>query len=289
MDERLQAATLRLLRARPTAWRAAGAGYTHNERWVVDLEDASSAFVKAAVDEMTAEWLRAEHRVYAALAAGFLPRLLGWEDGDLPVLVLEDLSGADWPPPWTRERVDAVLATLRQVAETPPPPGLASLEDCREEVAGWREVERDPTALLALGVCSGEWLDGALPALLAAEDACVLGGEALLHLDVRSDNICFREGRALLVDWSWAVRGNPVLDLAAWLPSLEAEGGPPPEALLPGEPGAAAFMSGFFAARAGLPPIPTAPHVREVQLAQLRTALPWAARALGLPPSQASR
>ncbi|MGH3031166.1 MAG: hypothetical protein ACRDNE_10445 [Gaiellaceae bacterium] len=77
--------------------------------------------------------------------------------------------------------------------------------------------------------------------------------------------------------------------MAAWLPSLEAEGGPPPEALLPEAPEAAAFMSGFFAARAGLPPIPTAPHVREIQLAQLLTALPWAARALGLPPPQASR
>ncbi|HYY74719.1 MAG TPA: hypothetical protein VE644_00190 [Gaiellaceae bacterium] len=289
MDERLQAATLRLLGARPTAWRAAGGGYTHNERWVVDLEDARTVFVKAAVDEMTAEWLRAEHAVYAALAAGYLPRLLAWEDEELPVLVLEDLSGADWPPPWTRERVDAVLATLRDVAETPPPPGLASLEDLRKELAGWREVEREPTPLLALGVCSREWLDGALPALVAAEDVCRLEGEALLHLDVRSDNICFREGRALLVDWSWAVRGNPVLDLAAWLPSLEAEGGPPPEAVLPEAPEAAAFMSGFFAARAGLPRIPTAPHVREVQLAQLRTALPWAARALGLPEPRGSR
>lgn len=289
MDERLQAATRRLLHARPTAWQAAGAGYTHNECWVVDLEDGRSAFVKAAVDEMTADWLRAEHRVYAAVAAGFLPRLLGWEDGELPVLVLEDLSGADWPPPWTEGRVGAVLATLREVADTPPPPGLASLEDLRGELAGWREVERDPSPLLALGICSHEWLGGALPDLLAAEEACVLRGEELLHLDVRSDNICFREGRALLVDWSWAVRGNPVLDLAAWLPSLQAEGGPPPEALLPAEPGAAAFMSGFFAARAGLPRIPTAPNVREVQLAQLRTALPWAARALGLPEPRGSR
>jgi aminoglycoside phosphotransferase (APT) family kinase protein len=274
---------------RPTAWRAAGAGYTHNERWVVELEDGRSAFVKAAVDEMTAEWLRAEQRVYAAITAEFLPRLLGWEDGELPVLLLEDLSGAEWPPPWTRQRVGAVRATLREVAETPPPPGLPSLEEQREELAGWREVERDPAALLALGVCSREWLDEALPALLAAEDACVLEGEALLHLDVRSDNICFREGRALLVDWSWAVRGNPVFDLAAWLPSLEAEGGSPPEALLPEAPEAAAFMSGFFAARAGLPRIPTAPHVREIQLAQLRTALPWAARALGLAEPRGSR
>ena len=43
-------------------------------------------------------------------------------------------------------------------------------------------------------------------------------------------------------------------------------------------------MSGYFAARAGLPVIPNAPRVRAVQLAQLRTALPWAQRALGLPP-----
>lgn len=284
MDERLQAATHGLLGARPTAWRTATAGYTRNERWVVGLADGRSVFVKAAVDEMTAEWLRAEQRIYAAVSAEFLPRPLGWEAGDLPVLVLEDLSGADWPPPWTPERVEAVLGTLREVAQTPPPHGLASLEDAREELTGWRKVERDPTALLALGVCSREWLERTLPILLAAEDACPLAGDALIHLDVRSDNISFREGRAVLVDWSWAVRGNAVMDVAAWLPSLEAEGGPPPEAILPEAPEAAAFMSGFFAARAGLPPIPTAPHVRAVQLAQLRTALPWAARALGLRP-----
>jgi aminoglycoside phosphotransferase (APT) family kinase protein len=83
-----------------------------------------------------------------------------------------------------------------------------------------------------------------------------------LELDVRSDNICFHHGRALLVDWNGAVRGNRVMDVAAWLPSLHAEGGPPPEAVLPEAPEAAAFMCRFFAARAGLPSIPTAPRVR---------------------------
>ena len=34
----------------------------------------------------------------------------------------------------------------------------------------------------------------------------------------------------------------------------------------------------------GIPPIPQAPRVRDVRLSQLRAALPWAARALGLPP-----
>ena len=78
------------------------------------------------------------------------------------------------------------------------------------------------------------------------------------------------------------------MDVAAWLPSLHAEGGPPPDAVLPDAPEAASFMCSFFAARAGLPSIPTAPRVRAVQLAQLRTALPWPARALGLRPPDAS-
>ena len=52
-------------------------------------------------------------------------------------------------------------------------------------------------------------------------------GEAFLHLDVRSDNICIADGRAVLVDWNWASLGNPRVDLAFWLPSLSHEGGPP--------------------------------------------------------------
>lgn len=45
----------------------------------------------------------------------------------------------------------------------------------------------------------------------------------------------------------------------------------------------AAMLAGVWAATAGLPPPPTAPNVRAAQLTQLRTALPWAARELGLP------
>ncbi|HEV2472315.1 MAG TPA: hypothetical protein VGS41_06605 [Chthonomonadales bacterium] len=62
------------------------------------------------------------------------------------------------------------------------------------------------------------------------------------------------------------------------------EGGPAPENLLPDAPEIAAWVSGDFAARAGLPGIPDAPRVRGVQLLQLREALPWAARACGLSP-----
>ena len=88
------------------------------------------------------------------------------------------------------------------------------------------------------------------------------------------------------MDWNLAVLAHPDLDIAFWLPSLHAEGGPAPEAILPaaGPLRSAAAGSGFFAERAGKPPIPSAPELRQVQRRQLRTALPWAARALGLVP-----
>ena len=92
------------------------------------------------------------------------------------------------------------------------------------------------------------------------------------------------DGRAIVIDWNHATVANPDVDLAFWLPSLHAEGGPPPEAVLPDAPGLAAWVAGYFCANAGEPPVPDAPHVRPLQVSQARTALPWAARALGLPP-----
>jgi hypothetical protein len=55
-----------------------------------------------------------------------------------------------------------------------------------------------------------------------------------------------------------------------------------PESILPGNPEIAAWICGFFAARAGKPEIVDAPLVRSVQRRQLSAALPWAIRALQL-------
>jgi hypothetical protein len=207
-------------------------GYTHAERWVVGMADGRSAFVKAAVDEETAAWLRAEHRIYANVDGSFLPGLLAWiDDEEHPVLVLDDLSEAVWPPPWTGKQVSRVLETLREVAATAPPPGLDSLASLRDYLTGWPVVAEDPSPFISLGLCSEDWLKRALPELIAAESAFVLAGDELVHFDVRSDNICFADERTLLVDWNGAVVGNPVIDVAAWLPSLHAEGGPAPEEL----------------------------------------------------------
>jgi hypothetical protein len=280
---------LKRLRAEPMAWGpVTTGGYTPARRWVVTLDDGRTAFVKVATDELTASWLRDEHLAYSMLrGAPFMPGYVGFhDDGARPVMALEDLSGAEWPPPWTPERVDAVLACLADVAGTPAPDGLPLAADDHLGLRhGWSEIERDPEPFLQLGLCSEGWLSVALPVLLEAARSAPLDGTALLHFDVRSDNVCFRsDGHAILVDWNWTSVGNAWVDVAGWLPSLHAEGGPPPERVAPGvPPGLAAVVASYFCSHAGLPPIATAPNVRQTQLRQARTALPWAARALGLP------
>lgn len=256
-------------------------------RWIVADSDqraavARSAFVKIGATPLTAEWIRAEHRNYRSLEGPFLPGVLGFADGDRPVLALEDLSGAGWPPPWTEERVVAVIDAVAAIRETPPPAHLEPLEV--EQAADWQSIARDPSSFLSLGICSGQWLDRALATLIAAASEAPLTGGVLTHLDIRSDNLCFREGMAVILDWNHATLAGPSVDVAFWLPSLHSEGGPPPEAILSDAPQLAAWVAGFFCARAGGPPVQDAPHVRPLQIRQARVALPWAARALGLTP-----
>jgi aminoglycoside phosphotransferase (APT) family kinase protein len=215
-----------------------------------------------------------------------MPPSLGWaDDGDHPILALEDLSDGHWPPPWEPQHVDAVLRTLEELAATPPPEGTPLAEhDAVDVTGGWAEIADDPSPFLRLGLCEPAWLATHLGVLGGAAAEAPLRGEALLHFDVRSDNICVRDGRATLVDWNMMTVGNPQIDVAFWLPSLHAEGGPRPEAILPdADPRLVSAVAAFFCARAGRPAIADAPRVREIQLIQARTALPWAARSLGLP------
>ena len=275
----------RLLGSRVTGARAVPGGYTPALRWIAQLADGRSVFVKHAVAEPVVPRLRREHFVYRHIRGAWCPKLLGFDDGEDPMLVIEDLSACAWPPPWDADRVEAVRAALRAVGTHPPPPGLATAASRGIAEDGWEEVARDPEPFLGLGLCSRGWLSDALPTLLDAADRRLLEGRALCHLDVRSDNLCSRaNGEAVLVDWDCAAIGNPEFDLAFWLPSLHLEGGPPhkpwrnaPRASSPSWPGS-------------LPPKPDSltSHTRReceaIQLAQLKVALPWVASVLGLRP-----
>lgn len=262
-------------------WKKVVGGYTAAERWLCTTVHGS-VFAKIGVTPRTAGHLAREYRSYQRIAAPFMPALLGYAaDDDRPILLLEDLSNAIWPTDWTPRRVETVLACIDQMHRTRPAEPLNDFSEDHEELTrGWAQVSADPLSFLSLGLENQDWLRRALPALIESEAACRFDGDALCHWDLRSDNMCLTGDGVKLIDWADACMSNPKADLAAWLPSLAHEGGPLPDDILPGEPEIAAWVSGYFAARAGLAPVPDAPRVRAIQLAQLRTALPWCRRAL---------
>jgi hypothetical protein len=260
--------------------RVVSRGYSVNEHWTVGFADGSRAFLKLASVDPSPQWVRDEQHVFECVDGPFMPRLLGFDDGDRPLLILEDmLPEARWPPPWQPGDVDAVVATLSEVSSASVEGELPLLAE--DSMVGWREVAEDPAPFLSLRIVSAAWLERCLPVLLEAADSALLDGASLVHCDVRSDNLCLRDGRAVLLDWNHACIGNPAFDVAFWLPSLRLEGGPDPATF--GVDEMAVFVAGFFAAQAGLPAPEGAPRVRSFQRAQLEVALPWASSTLGLP------
>ena len=278
LDERIE----RAVGSRPVRYEQRPGGYSTADRFAVTLADGRCVFVKSAEDPNMAGWLRREYEVYASLSGSFIPRLEGWDDdGVRPVLAIEDLSEADWIPRWNAARVDAVLAALAELNASTPPPNTGTVRENFADLFGrWHVVESDPVPFLSLGLRDEAWLKRTLPSIIAAADSAPVAGDSVCHFDVRSDNLCFRDGRAVLVDWNWTSLANPELDLAAWLPSLHVEGGPPPWEVLPNALPMVAFGSGVWAAVAGLPAPQTAPTVRDVQRRQLAVALDWIDREL---------
>jgi len=268
---------------RSAPWQPAGAVAGGNDRFTVDLDDGRRVFVKAATAGHTARWLRREAEVYAHLRGSFIADVIAFEDDPVePLLVLEDLSAADWGVRWDVARVAAVRAALAAVAASAPPPHTPSVREILAGDAGWEAVRTDPGPFLSTGIRSRAWLDRALPTLIDAAEAAPLDGNELLHLDVRSDNLCIRNGAAILVDWNWCSVGRAEFDVAAWLPSLAVEGGSPPWEVMPGAGEYAAYLGGIWAAVVGLPPPATAPTVREGQRRQLEVALVWCEQELPL-------
>ena len=262
----------RLVGSTAESWaRVVRTGYSLNEHWTVVFADGMNAFVKTARIAPSPQWLRDEHAVLAAVSGPHMPRLLAFEDADEPLLLLEDLMPARWPPPWREGDVQAVLTALGEISALQAPlPRLADDPGWN----GWRTIESDPQPFLSTGLRDAAWLERMLPALVAAADATPLAGDGLLHCDVRSDNLCLKDGRAVLVDWNHARLGDARFDIAFWLPSLVLERGPKPKHF--DVDAYAALVAGFFAAHAGLPKPAGAPTVRAFQRAQAAVALDWA-------------
>ena len=114
----------------------------------------------------------------------------------------------------------------------------------------------------------------------------MVDGDTLVHTDIRSDNVLIDpDGRALVCDWNWPVRG------AAWFDSFAALIGPRGEGIdVEGVIAARRLLKdldpetydinlalyvGYFFTQCELPVPPTSPWIREHQRWQGEVCWDW--------------
>ena len=115
---------------RGLAWSKPSTGLSAAHRFLVELYDRASVFVKGATTAQTAVWLRNEREAIAA-APTFAPKEIAWiDDGDdAPILVVEALVGAYWPvqsggTQWRPEDLERVFSAMEALSALKPPPAL---------------------------------------------------------------------------------------------------------------------------------------------------------------------
>jgi Phosphotransferase enzyme family len=250
-------------------------GFTAAIRCVVELSNGKRIFLKCATDLETQTWLRTERTMYShfeEMSATFAPQRLLWINGDgaqaFDAMVLEDVGACEAAPPWSATQIESVLTTLESVHGLPPPNGLPRLAEAKPFTHAWKEIAASPDAALRQYVIDPSWWAQHGETLAALDGAGIFSGDALLHFDVRSDNMRFRNGQCLLFDWNWACVGNPRADCAAWLASLVMEGGALPTDAVRAHREEILLFMGFLLHSATQPMIPKAPALREFQRKQ---------------------
>ncbi|WP_139978354.1 phosphotransferase family protein [Nocardioides litoris] len=255
--------------------RSQTAGFTPGFASVLVCADGSRHFVKAAsakAQRLFAQSYREEARKLGALPAGVPAPRLRWteEAHDWVVLGIEHVEGRAPHRPWTDTDLAASLQMLAaaNAALTPPPAGLL-LDPLAADLADWPghwDYARRTFVLPR----------GEETAALARRSAEVLTGDAVVHTDVRDDNILVRpDGTAVLCDWNWPVLGPPWLD-SLWLLVGPRGDGLDVEAVLADHPTfagvpadavdvALALLTGYLLKSADDPVPPTSPWIREHQ------------------------
>ncbi|MCO5216569.1 MAG: aminoglycoside phosphotransferase family protein [Thermomicrobiales bacterium] len=219
---------------RPVNWQRPECGLSATERWVVQFDDGTSVFVKAATDPATTDWLVNERHALELVGSRFGPDIIAWLEDDFPILITEDLSAGYWPAGtgetrWRDGDMAAVMDTLAQLRIVP---GDDRLNRLPEPPLVWNDLLLNPV-LADSGLCSSQWLARYGADILAAEQSPLGSATSLVHGDVRSDNLClYPNGQVRFVDWSHAGIGHPYHDLVALLPTLRLEGGPRPSTIL---------------------------------------------------------
>jgi len=268
------------------------------------LADGRRVFVKAVSGRANPDspgMHRREARIAAALPASVpAPRFLdSYDDGDWIALIFEDIDGTAPQTPWQQPELDRVLVAVAALSSalTPAPIAVEPVSELMPYVfSGWQRLAASAESREDDLRGVDPWAQRHLAQLVALEAAspAAAAGETLLHADLRADNILLTPTRVFFIDWPWASRGAPWVDLLFMLPSVAMQHGPKPWEIFDAHPlgrGApAAAVTAVVAAAAGfmirgsrLPPPPGLPTVRAFQRDQGVPALEWLKRRTGWP------
>lgn len=263
----------------------------------VRLADGRRAFIKAisgTAYPQSVAFYRDEAAVAACLPPAVPAARLLWstDDGDWVVLAFEAVDGHPPTLPWRTDELARIFAALTDLAAIPAPDNLPALGD-RLRMDHWRELAGGDPRRSAVD----PWVREHLAELADLESGwpSATAGDALVHCDMRADNVLLTADRVVFVDWPGAVRGAPWFDLLGMLPSVGMQGGGDPAQLFAAHPlGAAAdptavttalaALTGYFIGQSLLPPPPGLPRVRQFQAAQGHVTLPWLQRRLAADP-----
>jgi phosphotransferase family enzyme len=254
------------------------------------LEDGRRVFLKAVSEKAnpdTPDIHRREARILAALPPNApIARLLwSYDEMGWVALCLEDIDGRHPHEPWTDHDMEVVIACVEKMSRdlTPSP---IQVEDTvpaffSRTINGWGiAFDRGETRL-------DPWARRNLDRLAELEKRApgVVEGDALVHCDIRADNLLIAGDRVYVLDWPWARIGAAWIDLVAMAPSVTMQGGPQPEQFLSrldlqavtsdAIDAVVASLTGYFVVRALEPPPQGIPTVRAFQAAQGGVALAW--------------
>ncbi|UFU07688.1 phosphotransferase family protein [Ruania halotolerans] len=216
--------------------------------------------------------------------------------GDTWVVLAFDAADGPGPRiPWQAEELGEALELVGAVGRLRAP-DHPEIGPVRELIFGeWHTVAADgEVRRRVLALDESGWLGARLDDLAALADQWpeAVDGTALVHHDLRADNMVRSGGRLLAVDWPYASRGAPWLDLLGMMPSMALEGGGDPEEVFTAHPvGAAAdqdavtvaiaALTGMFLERSVQAPPPGIPHVRSFQRDQGLVGVRWLRSRLG--------
>lgn len=269
------------------------AGFSPGSADRVTTADGTRAFVKSAstaVNAQAVELHRREGAIAGAMPAGMpVPAVRGVVDpGDWIAVVFDDVEGRHPHTPWQPAELGAVLDALARLSAEPAPPEFAAmLESASDALAdnlrGWQRIAADPARLPALAPDDREWVAARLDRLAADAATAIgeVGGDRLVHLDVRADNLLVRpDGSVVLVDWPWAALGAGWLDALVLLVNVRLyDPAADVESLLREHPvfaeldGAVANrvlagLTGYFLEASAGPEVAEIPNLRRFQLDQ---------------------